>query len=158
MKLNTFAISIIATIALLTATSPALSADNYQLPAEVMQGEIRYITGGIGLDEAAAFKQAAGRYGMELQFVQKASPMDEFLSDVQVIVRTRSGTVVLDTTSQGPYLLANMPAGRYNIEVNHKGMIKRHAVDMRAGKHERAVFVWPTDADPENRIQRRTAN
>lgn len=158
MKLKTLAISIIATTALLTATSPVLSADNYLLPAEATQGEIRYITGGIGLDEAAAFKQAAARYMMELQFVQKARPLDEFLSDVRVIVRARSGAVVLDAISQGPYLLANMPAGRYDIEVNHNGMIKRQAMDMRPGKHERAVFVWPADAESMDRMRRSTAN
>lgn len=147
MKLNALTISAITAITFLSATSPALSADEYRLPAEVTRGEVRYITGGVGSDAAAAFKQAAARYPLELQFVRKATPMDEFLSGVKVTIKNRAGAVVLDATSEGPYLLAQLPAGTYQIDADHAGVTKRQALEIRAGRHERAVFVWAAGAD-----------
>jgi len=100
------------------------------------------MSGGVGEDEAAALKRAAAGYPLELQFVQRAMPRDEFLAGVNVKIRDRSRTVVLDVVSQGPFLLARLPAGTYQIEADHDGVVKRQSVEIRAGKHERAVFVW----------------
>ena len=142
MKLNAIALATTTFVMTLMAASPVLSADASGLPAEAIQGNIRYITGGVGEDQAAAFKQAAATYPLELRFVQKATPKDEFLAGVKVTIRDHSSKVLLNATSDGPFLLAKLPAGKYQIEADHDGVLKRHTVEIRAGKHERAVFVW----------------
>lgn len=143
MKRNAFASTIVvATLATgIFVAAPVFSTDP-ALPAQEIQGNISYVTGGVGEDEAAALKRAAAGYPLELQFVQKAWPRDEFLAGVKVRIRDRSKSVLLDTVSEGPYLLAKLPAGTYQIEAEHEGMVKRQTVAIRAGKHERAVFVW----------------
>ena len=123
---------------------PAFGVDTAALPPEEVRGNISYITGGVGEDEAAALKRVATHYPLQLQFVQKATPRDEFLADVKVRIRDRSKTVLLDTVSEGPFLLAKLPAGTYQIEAEHDGVLKRQTVEIRAGKHERMVFVWAT--------------
>lgn len=129
-------------IAGFAGTEPALGADESPMPPEQVQGAASYVTGGVGEEETAAFKRAAAAYPLELQFAQKALPRDEFLSDVKVTIRNRSGEVVLDATAEGPFLLAKLPAGRYRIEAEYGGQLKRHAVVIQAGKHQRVVFVW----------------
>jgi hypothetical protein len=74
MKFTTIVAPLI--IAGLAVASPAPGADSSTLPVPQEQGAISYITGGIGEDEAIAFKQAATSYPLELLFVQKAQPRD----------------------------------------------------------------------------------
>lgn len=142
MKRSAITVAATTLITSLMLASPVLGADASALPAEQAQGNVRYISGGVGDDSAAAFKQAAAKYALELQFVQKASPRDEFLAGVKVTIRDGANKVLLDATANGPYLLATMPPGRYQIEANSEGVMKRHSVDIQAGRHERAVFVW----------------
>ena len=110
--------------------------------AQETAGNVSYISGGVGEDEAAAMKSAAAGYPLELQFVQKATPRDEFLADVKVRITDRARNVVLDAVASGPFLLAKLPAGTYRIEADHVGVVKRQTVDIRPGKHQRSVFVW----------------
>ena len=110
--------------------------------AQETAGNVSYISGGVGEDEAAAMKSAAAGYPLELQFVQKATPRDEFLADVKVRITDRARNVVLDAVASGPFLLAKLPAGTYQIEADHVGVVKRQTVDIRPGKHQRSVFVW----------------
>ena len=49
---------------------------------------------------------------------------------------------MLDTTADGPFLLATLPAGKYEIEAEYNGERKHQAVDIRSGRHQRMVFVW----------------
>ena len=143
MKLNVIAFAATTLVTSLLAASLVLSADESALPAEKIQGNVRYISGGVGEDAAAAFKRAAAKYPLELQFVQKATPRDEFLAGVKVSIRDSASRVSLDATSDGPFLLVQLPAGKYQIEADYDGVLKRHTVEIQAGKHARAVFVWP---------------
>jgi len=115
--------------------------------AQETAGNVSYISGGVGEDEAAAMKSAAAGYPLELQFVQKATPRDEFLADVKVRITDRARNVVLDAVASGPFLLAKLPAGTYQIEADHVGVVKRQTVDIRPGKHQRSVFVWSATAE-----------
>jgi len=144
-QLKPLAASII--VAGLGAAGPALSMPS--LPPQQVQGAVSYVTGGIGEDEAAAFRQAAAAYPLEMLFVGKAGPRNEFLADVRVSVRNRSGTASLETTADGPFLLAELPAGKYTIEAEYRGERKRRAVEIRSGVHQRAVFVWAARGDDE---------
>lgn len=126
----------------LGAAGPAVSTDMSFLPPVKVQGAVSYITGGVGEDEAAAFKHAAATYPLEMLFVQKARPRDEFLADISVSVRDRSGNSLLETTAEGPFLLAKLPAGKYQIEAQYYGERKYQTVEVRPGTHRRAVFVW----------------
>ena len=141
MSLTRFAVSFLLTS--MAYLSPAIAAE--ALPAEVKQGSVRYVTGGIGADAVEAFKQAAAKYPLELLFAQKALPNDVYLAGVKVTVR-QAGKMLLDTESDGPFLLAHLPTGKYQIEAVSEGVTRQQTVDVQAGKHRRVVFVWPEPA------------
>ena len=73
---------------------------------------IAYITGGVGQDEAAAFRAVASSYNMRATFT---SGSGEYLSGVVVQVARSDGTVVFNATSDGPYLFARLPQGHYRL-------------------------------------------
>jgi len=137
MKLTKFAAAFLVTS--MVYLSPAAADDALK---QKTQGSIRYATGGIGADEVAAFKAAAPQYPLELLFAQKANPNDVYLADVKVVVKSASGQVLLDTVSGGPFLLAQLPPGKYRIEADNDGVVKQQVVELKAGQHRRVVFVW----------------
>ena len=141
MSFTRFAVSFLLTS--MAYLSPAIAAE--ALPAEVKQGSVRFVTGGIGADAVEAFKQAAAKYPLELLFAQKALPNDVYLAGVKVTVR-QAGKVLLETESDGPFLLAHLPSGKYQIEAVSEGVTRQQTVDVQAGKHRRVVFVWSEPA------------
>ena len=119
----------------------AISADSV---APTKQGTVNYMTGGVGDDDIAALKRAASSYPLELEFSQQAQPKNEFVADVKVTVRDRAGKVLLDAASGGPFMLVELPTGRYDVEASYDGQSKRQSVDVRRDQHRKVVFVWPT--------------
>ncbi len=105
-------------------------------------GVATYVSGGIGQDESTAIQQAAKDYSLTLEFVIKAAPKDEFTSDVQVKVSDAKHNSVLDTVSRGPFLLAQLPAGRYHIDAIKNGQTKAHDVTIKPGSHQHIMFEW----------------
>lgn len=121
-----------------------------QLPAVQTQGEIRYLSGGIGSDESEAIKAARDSYPLTLTLAGKADGRDVYLSSVPVTIRDASGKTVLEVTTSGPYLLADLPAGRYEISARYAGEEKKTSASITAGKPQRLSLLWPkANAQPE---------
>ena len=120
----------------------ATAADMNRLPATQTQGEISYLSGGIGQSEAQAMEHAAKGYPLELEFVAKAKPKDEFLANVKVRITDAHGKLVLNTTANGPFLLAKMRAGKYAISADHNGTVQHRKIEIAAREHRRVVFAW----------------
>lgn len=133
LAMTTFRMAFLAVA--VASSLPALAADSTAAAGEQAQGNVSFISGGVGEDEANAMKSAASSYPLELHFVQKAAPRDEFLADVKVRITDRSKRVVLDTVANGPYLLARLPSGRYDVEADYSGVVKKRSVDVRTGQH-----------------------
>jgi len=141
----TFSILIATLIAAnVVMATPALSAntDSSSLPPEAKQGNVNFVTGGIGKDEAAVFQRAAKNFPLELEFVMKDKPKDAFLADVNVTIRNHFGEMVLDITSQGPFLLATLPPGKYDVTADIAGSIKHKVVSINTHEYEMTVLEW----------------
>lgn len=124
--------------ALPVVTSPATSA----LPdVQTWQG-VRYLTGGIGSDESSAIKAEFSRYALSITLASRRDGKDVFLADVPVVIRDAAGTVVLEATTDGPYLLADLSPGRYQVSATYGGEEKRAQTQVVAGKPSRLVFLW----------------
>ncbi|HTP60913.1 MAG TPA: carboxypeptidase-like regulatory domain-containing protein [Burkholderiales bacterium] len=115
-----------------------------KLPAETIQGNVRYVSGGIGLEQANAFRKAGRHYALSLLFADKAKPRNEFTADVKVEIRDAKSNAVLDTVSTGPFLLAKLPAGRYDIKATQGGKTLERRVTVVEGKPAHVGFLWPS--------------
>jgi hypothetical protein len=134
----------IALPALALAAAPAFAALNPHaaLPAEQHRGDIAYMSGGIGQDEARAMRREASRYPLELLFVQKRGKHDDFLADMPLTIENAKGDVVFRGRSSGPYFLARLPAGRYTITSRANGRALTRHVKVDGKATERVVFEW----------------
>jgi hypothetical protein len=92
-------------------------------------------------------KAAQKDYALSLLFVQ--TKRGEYLSDVKVSIKDKSGNTVLQTVADGPMLLAKLPPGTYRISAEHDGKTLSKTVEIKAMGVTRAAFVWEPAA-PDN--------
>lgn len=110
------------------------------LPPVQQQGQVQYLTGGFGYDESEAIKAASSQYPLALTFA--SSQGGAYLADVRVKITDAQGATVLDTTANGPYLLVNLPAGRYHVSASFKDDEKTRQISVPQSGTARATFTW----------------
>jgi len=126
---------------------PALAAQTPEgpvasLPATKIAGQVQYVTGGVGQEEADAFRQAQRDYSLALEFGNQATPRAQFTAGVNVLIRDARGNTVLEAVSDGPFLLARLPAGRYTIRATQNGKTLDRVATVTAGKSTHVAFLW----------------
>ena len=114
------------------------------LPPAQTFGGVSYLTGGIGLDESKAIKAAEKDFSLSLLFAQ--TKRGEFVSDVKVSIKDKAGKTVLEAVSEGPVLLARLPAGAYTVSADYGGKVMVKKVQVVAKGVTRAGFVWEPTA------------
>jgi hypothetical protein len=112
------------------------------LPPEQTQGGVTYVSGGVGQEETQAFESAASRYPLALEFAIKHAPHAEYTANVHVVVTDTQGTRLLDTHSDGPFLLAKLPAGRYTVTAERHQQTLTRTVHIANHKPTHVMFLW----------------
>ena len=138
-------VTVAALVALGTGTASAYGVDLGTLPPESIQGDVKYITGGVGSDEAEAMRQAASRYPLAIELAARASPRAAYVANVTIDIRDTHGRTVLSTTTDGPFLLASLPPGRYTINAQLEGQSQQKTVAIGNGAHQHVMFEFAVD-------------
>lgn len=126
----------------LFAFGQAFALSDSSLPPMKTQGSVTYLTGGIGKDEADALRAAAPKYPLALEFVQNAKPKGEFLANVDVTIKDHAGKTVIDTVSDGPFLLAKLPPGRYTVVAEVRGQSRTLETTLASHRPRHLIVVW----------------
>lgn len=142
MKFRKSMIATAIAVSGLTLTLNAFAAQTSYLPPTHRQGEVSYLSGGIGLSESDAIKHVAKTYPLELEFVLKAKPKAEYVANVKVQIKDARDKTVLKATAGGPFLLAKMPAGKYKVSADRDGKVIHRQIEIAANGHQRVVFEW----------------
>ncbi|BCT68063.1 hypothetical protein [Nitrosospira sp. NRS527] len=119
-------------------TSPGTS-----LPATQTQGEVAFLSGGIGEDESEAIKKEAISWPLMLELAQAATPRAEYIGDVPVTISNESGKIVLDTIAEGPFLLIKLPPGKYSLDATYQSIKLYRQLNIQKGQHEKLTLIWP---------------
>ena len=122
----------------LAAGATGAYAQSDGLPAARQQGDVTFVSGGVGLDESTAFQRSEPSWPLALRFTGKGG---EFLADVHVRIVDGKGTEVLKTDARGPYMLVKVPPGpiRCRRRTRATRIPRRHG--RREGRRE-AAFQW----------------
>lgn len=107
------------------ALAVALSGAAFALEPK-SQGNVLYVTGGVGEAEIAEIKAMAPRYPLQLV---TADRQGQYVVGAHVTIE-RAGKAVLESTLEGPYLLAKLEPGRYRIRANFEGRQVEQFVDV----------------------------
>lgn len=107
----------------------------------------RYLSGGIGVDEVETLRQQAP--GFSLQVIT-AAPSGAYLAGTRVRIVDAQQAPVLDTTTDGPWLLVDLPPGRYTLQATHEGRTVERRLNVGSGGGQRVVlhFDAPVDHGP----------
>jgi len=130
--------------ALCVALAAAKVAAQPALPPVQQSGEIRYVTGGIGLDESSAMRAAAPQYNLRLTF---AAVSGEYLAGARVVLRDAQGRALLETSSEGPYLFFRLPSGKYQVSAENAGETITRPVQVRDKQASELIFRWKVAAE-----------
>ena len=146
-KLKTGLQAIAVAAALASVSVPSL-AKTLSPPAEHLQGSVGFITGGIGQREARLFEHQMPQHALAIELLQHAGKVEEFTADARVKITDMHGHTVLDTKAGGPFLLVDLPSGRYSIAATLKhDTLKKSSVWIGRDKPERATFEFPPQTD-----------
>lgn len=113
-------------------------------PTPVTENGISYMSGGVGEEELKQINKAAKDYDLKLTFA--TAKRGEYLADVNVAIEDSKGNKVLETTSDGPIFLADLPKGTYKVkaEANDKTIEKKVSIN---GKNKvNSTFTWREQA------------
>lgn len=143
-------------LAALAIGGGAAHAATTPLPPLHRSGGIEYLSGGVGHDEARAVERAARHWPLTLEFAVKNKPRADFAADVRVHVRDAKGHTTLDARSDGPFLLAKLPPGRYRVDASLDGKTLHEKVQVKAGHPAKALFLWPAGTDESAAGHRRS--
>ena len=61
---------------------------------------------------------------------------------MNVLIRDARGSTVLEAISDGPFLLAKLPAGRYTIRATQNGKTLDRVATVAGGKSTHVAFLW----------------
>ncbi|AOK30494.1 carboxypeptidase regulator [Burkholderia singularis] len=109
------------------------------LPDVQRQGNVSFVSGGVGQDESSAFQRNERRWPLALRFTGAGG---EFLADVRVSVRDARGREVLAADARGPYMLVRLAPGRYTIRAAYNGNEQTRTVAVPAKGGAKVAFSW----------------
>ncbi len=140
MKYPTYALAFA-----LLSTSPALAEDGTLIVQH--QGNIPYVSGGVGVEESTALQAVQRDYNLR---ITSADHLGHFYGNTHVMVRDAKAQTLLDITG-GPLFYAQMPKGRYVVEgATNNGQTKTQKVNITGTKPAIVHFSWPLDPNDLN--------
>ena len=112
------------------------------------QGEVTFVTGGVGIDERNALDASRANYNLSLLFSVQGT--GDYLSDVKIRITDLKGNVFLETVSDGPKLFAKLPPGRYIVIADLNGETYHKTVSVRGKQNTSLSFTWSQKIKNEN--------
>jgi hypothetical protein len=103
------------------------------------QGDITFVSGGVGLDEVDTINRLKPNYNLHLLFVVSSG---EYLSDIEVAIFDKKGNIYLQAVSLGPFMLVNLKPGSYYVKAQLDGQVRQKKVTVTGHKAKSLSFIW----------------
>lgn len=117
-----------------TMLSPALAQTT------ATESAVPFLSGGVGEDSMAELVARQSEFDLKLFLVGQSGT---YLSDIRVTIIDASGKGVLMTTSEGPVLMAQLPAGTYKVKAQKNGQTLEQKITVTPGKLQTTYFRFP---------------
>lgn len=108
------------------------------------------VSGGIGADEVAELEAKEGQYNLKLVF---SLIEGNYLADINVVLKSAAGKVVLEHFAEGPIFMARLPAGTYSASVTYQGNAQTRQIKVRE-KLRTEYFRWPSNPETDLPVSR----
>jgi hypothetical protein len=104
------------------------------------QGDVFWVSGGVSADERDELVMALPDYNLKL--LTAAERSGAFLTGVQALVRDADGRTVLETSLEGPWLLARLKPGRYELVASWGGTSQTRSFTVAASGRREILLYW----------------
>ena len=113
-------------------------------PAVPAAGQMGYLNGGIGEEQADLMRDMSSHFPVRFTFSRHNGThnTNEFVADVRLRVVDSAGQTVLNLAQQGPIFLLRLPEGAYTVEAEHNGELKSRRFQVVSGRHQEIAFSW----------------
>jgi hypothetical protein len=141
--------TILAAVALIMCSQfvlPNLAAADPLRIRNSAQG-YKYVTAGIGEEEAAQMKRIAKNYTLNLLFSEGI--VGRWAMDVNVNIYDEASNLMFRIVGAKPVLYVNLPAGTYTILASNNGLKLRHKVMLEADANKKVVLNWKDFVDED---------
>jgi len=108
---------------------------------EARAADVPYISGGAGADAREELLAKEKEYNLKIITAEKSG---DYLSGVKVVIESARKELVLDTTMEGPILLARLAPGTYTVRATSDGQTLTRTVTIPAQGLRQADFRWDT--------------
>jgi hypothetical protein len=125
-------------------SNPVDAAPPAQAQTSQQDPDVTYITGGVGETGLEHFKAIETAYNLKTLYAAKNG---EFLANVNVRITDAKGKVVLDTVTEGPYLLARLKPGSYTVAATFNGTTKEQKVTVKDKITREHSFTFDAGVD-----------
>ncbi len=108
---------------------------------EVRAADAPHISGGVGADARENLLAKEKEYNLKIIAAEKSG---DYLANVKVVIESARKEQVLDTTMEGPILLAKLAPGTYTIRATSDGQTLTRTVTIPARGLRQVDFRWGT--------------
>lgn len=122
-------------ILLLAATAVVLLT----FTMEARAADVPHMSGGVGSDGREEIAAAEKDHNLKIVAAEKTG---DYLSDVKVVIESAKKERMLDTTMEGPILLAKLPPGTYTVRATFDGETQTRTVTVPAQGLRTLDFRW----------------
>ncbi|MBL8470407.1 MAG: carboxypeptidase regulatory-like domain-containing protein [Rhodocyclaceae bacterium] len=140
--MHTFRITAAGICAALFAAGLATAAHAGKPEKHDLNG-VTYVTGGVGEREQDRLQQQSNDYNLRLTFAEQGS--GAYLANVRVVISKGENEQVLAVLTDGPFLMAALPPGRYRMEATYHGTTQARSISVAAGSATSLALYWPAN-------------
>jgi hypothetical protein len=103
---------------------------------------VSYFSGGIGTDETRAIRDDARHHSLSLEFLERQGKAIVYSSGEHVTVTDDRARTIVETDSEGPLMMVDLPAGSYRVTAANDGRSQTKSVDISPTGHAHLIFQW----------------
>jgi hypothetical protein len=106
------------------------------------QNGVSFVSGGVGADSQERLQALEKDFDLKLVFTLIEG---NYVSDVGVTVKDASGKAMIEHVTSGPFFMAKLPAGTYNVTATYKGQSQTRKVSVRSNRLRTDYLRWKSD-------------
>jgi hypothetical protein len=122
--------------------------------AEVAKEGVNYTSGGVGIDSQERLNARAREFNLKLIFTLNEG---NYIADVNVILTDSKGSKVVEHVADGPFFMARLPAGQYNVAATYGGKTVTRKVSVGGSGLRTEYFRWPSNPATDVPLSREQA-
>ncbi len=115
--------------------------------AKKANASVPAVSGGVSLNARDTLRGSESNANLKMVFALNTG---NYVSDVGVKVSNSKGELVIDDVSNGPWLLARLPAGSYTAQATYNGSTVTNKFSVGAKGLKTAQFRWPASVEQKS--------